>query len=188
LRALAASTALAQALKLPLFAVGPGTAELARSLGFRTVIAGSGGAGDLVPVIAAKADAAKGPLVHLAGEVVACDLAAALNPSGLEVRKLTAYRAQAARALAPQTELAIADGALDAVVLMSPRTATIFAQLVAGAGLKAQANRLIYVCMSQNVADALQPLQPGRVVIAPAPDAAALAAALARVAAQSPGV
>ena len=71
---------------------------------------------------------------------------------------------------------------------MSPRTASIFAQLVVGAGLKAQANSLIYLCMSQNVADALRPLQPGRVVIADAPNSAALLAALARVAAQSPGV
>ena len=42
LRALAESAALPEALELPLFAVGPGTAELARSLGFRRVIAGGG--------------------------------------------------------------------------------------------------------------------------------------------------
>jgi hypothetical protein len=42
--------------------------------------------------------------------------------------------------------------------------------------------------MSQNVADALRPLQPDRVVIVDAPNSAALLAALARVAAQSPGV
>jgi uroporphyrinogen-III synthase len=152
------------------------------------VVAGDGAAADLVPLIAAAADPAKGPLVHLAGEVVACDLAAALGPRGLEIRKLTAYRALAVRQLSPQTTQGIAAGTLAAVVLMSPRTASIFAQLVAGAGLKTQASRLIYVCMSQNVADALRPIEPGRVSVAAEPNSAALVAALARVAAQSPGV
>ena len=188
LRALAESAALSEALELPLFAVGPGTAELARGLGFRRVVVGGGDAGDLIPLIADNTDAAKGPLVHLAGEVMACDLAAALGPRGFQVKTLTVYRALAARSLSPQTAQSIAAGSLDAVVLMSPRTASIFAQLVAGAGLKAQANSLIYLCMSQNVADALRPLQPGRVVIAAAPNSAALLAALARVAAQTPGV
>ena len=188
LRALAESAALAEALGLPLFAVGPGTAELARSLGFRRVVVGDGGAGGLIPLIADKTDAAKGPLVHLAGEVVACDLAAALEPRGLKVKKLTAYRALAARLLTERTAQSIAAGTLAAVVLMSPRTASIFAQLVVGAGLKAQANSLIYLCMSQNVADALRPLQPDRVAVAAEPNSAALVAALARVAAQSPGV
>ena len=118
---------------------------------------------------------------------MACDLGAALAPRGLEIRKVTAYRAHAARSLTPQTAQSIAVGNL-AVVLMSPRTASIFAQLVAGAGLKTQASRLIYLCMSQSVADALRPLQPGRVVITDAPNSAAVVAALARVAAQSPGV
>jgi uroporphyrinogen-III synthase len=182
-RALAESAALAPALELPLFAVGPSTGELAHNLGFRHVVAGGGNAGDLIPVIVGKTDAAQGPLVHLAGDVVACDLAAALAGQGIEVEKLVAYRAHPARALSSHTAHSISTGSLDAVVLMSPRTASIFAQLVAGAGLKAQANSLIYLCMSQNVADALQPLQPGRVVIAAEPNSAALLAALTRVAA-----
>ncbi len=131
LRALGASAALAAALKLPVFTVGPGTTDLARELEFRRVIGSAGAARDLVPLIAAEADPAKGPLVHVAGEVIAFDIAAALAKSGFEVRSLTAYRALAAASLSSQTARKIADGALDAVILMSPRSADIFAQLVA---------------------------------------------------------
>ena len=133
-RALAASAALSPALELPIFTVGAGTAELARASGFRHVIAGAGAARDLVALVEAEADRAKGPLVHVAGEHLAFDLAAAIAGRGYEVRNLTAYRAVAARALTGQTAQRIASGGVDAVLLMSPRTAAIFAQLVGSRG------------------------------------------------------
>ncbi|MFZ8393410.1 uroporphyrinogen-III synthase, partial [Staphylococcus aureus] len=40
LRALAAGPALVEAVALPIYVVGPGTAELARALGFSKIIAG----------------------------------------------------------------------------------------------------------------------------------------------------
>ena len=51
LKALAHSDALQTARALPLFAVGPATAQLAQDLGFKTVIPGAGTGADLVPVI-----------------------------------------------------------------------------------------------------------------------------------------
>jgi uroporphyrinogen-III synthase len=188
LRALGASGALASALPLPLFTVGPGTAELARELGFQTVIAGAGTARDLVPVIAGKADPPQGPLVHVAGETLAFDLAAALAQHGFEVRTLTAYRAVAAASLGVATARQIADGSLDAVLLMSPRTAETFAQLVVEAGLKESARRLVFLCLSHAVAEALSPLAPVRTEVADAPNSAAILGATARVATRCRGV
>jgi uroporphyrinogen-III synthase len=188
LRALAASEALPAALELPIFTVGPDTGEFARALGFRRVIAGAGAARDLVPLIAANADRAKGALVHVAGETVAFDVAAALAAHGIVVRKATAYRAEAARSLSPRTAQMIAEGTIDAVILMSPRTASIFAQLVAAAGLGERARRLTCLCLSRGVAQGLRDLAPVRVEIAPEPNAAGMLAALARVASQSTGV
>lgn len=188
LRALAASTALSAALKLPVFTVGPGTAALARDLKFRRVIAGAAAARDLVPLIEAEADAAKGPLVHVAGEIVAFDIAAALAKNGFEVHTLTVYRALAPASLSPQTTQKIAEGTIDAVILMSPRSADIFAQLVAGAGLQDSARRLTFLCLSQAVANALHSLQPARLEIADAPNSAAMLAAVDRVASGSRGV
>jgi uroporphyrinogen-III synthase len=187
-RALAASKALPAALELPIFTVGPGTAELARAQGFQRIIEGRGAARDLVPVIASRTDRAGGPLVHVAGETLAFDLAAALAEHGIAARTLTAYRAVAAERLTPSTAQSIADGAINAALLMSPRTAAIFARLVASAGLSEQARRLTFFCLSQGVAEALAGLAPPRIEIAAEPNSAALLAALARVATQSPGV
>jgi uroporphyrinogen-III synthase len=188
LRALAASGALPRALELPIFTVGPDTAELGRTLGFRRVIAGTGAARDLVPLILANVDRAKGALVHVAGETIAFDLAAALAAHGIEVRKVTAYRAEAARSLSPQTAQMIAEGTIDAVILMSPRTASIFAQLVGAAGIAGHARRLACLCLSQGVAQELRGLAPARIEIAAEPNAAGMLAAVARVASQSTGV
>ncbi len=187
-RALAAGSTLDTARTLPIFTVGPGTAELARAQGFQRIVEGRGTARDLVPLIATRADRAGGPLVHVAGETLAFDLAAALAEHGIALRTLTAYRAVAAERLTLSTVQRIADGAIDAALLMSPRTAAIFARLVASAGLSEQARRLTLFCLSQGVAEALAGLAPPRIEIAAEPNSAALLAALARVATQSPGV
>lgn len=197
LRALAASEAFAAALTLPVFTVGPGSAELARTLGFTRVIAGEGSARELMPLIEAQADRAKGPLLHIAGEELAFDLAAALSAQGFDVRRITAYRAVAVSALSTKTARNIADGAIDAVILMSPRTAATFSQLLqkaageaasGGPGINESASRLTYLCLSRNVAEALGSPPPGRVEIAAMPNSAAMLAAVARVATQSTGV
>ncbi len=188
LRALAGTPALTEATELPLFTVGTATAGLARELGFQRIIAGEGSASDLVPLILNSRFGETGPLVHLSAEEVAFDLGAELAKHGIEVRRLTAYRAVAAGSLRPQTARAIAAGTLDAVILMSPRTAAIFAELAAKAGLEDRARRLAYVCLSANVAEALKALAPARINIAVRPNFSATLEALARVATHSSGV
>jgi len=92
LRALAASAALDAARELPLIAVGPGTAQLARELGFERIIAGSSTADALVPVIIETCREVYGTLAHLRGEDVASDLRGALGARGIEVRKVVGSR------------------------------------------------------------------------------------------------
>ncbi len=188
MRALAASAALAAALKAPVFAVGPATAELARSLGFQRVIAGPGTGDELVPVIVANTDPRHGDLVHLAGETLAFDFAAALAGGGRKVRNVPAYRAVAAQSLSAKTAALIGGGMIDAVLLMSPRTAATFAQVVANAGLGESARQITCLCISKAAADALADLAPRRVEIATAPNSAAMLAAVSRVATLSTGV
>ena len=187
-RALAASAAVAAARDLPIFCVGEGTAEVARESGFQRVSAGAGTARDLVPLVSAKADLAGGALLHVAGEHLAFDLAAALAAQGFDARTLTAYRTLAAPSLSARTAQALGEGRIDAVVLMSPRTAAIFAQLVADAGLIDRAQKLRYICLSERVAEALGDLAPGRREIAAAPNSQGMLAAIARVATQPTGV
>jgi uroporphyrinogen-III synthase len=99
-----------------------------------------------------------GPLVHLAGETLAFDLEAALGAHGFTVRKAVLYRAVPAKALPPEAAALIASARPKGVVLMSPRTAQIFAALIAKHGLVTQAKSLVCYCLSEAVAEAVAPL------------------------------
>ncbi|MET0841210.1 MAG: uroporphyrinogen-III synthase, partial [Methyloceanibacter sp.] len=158
LGALAAHPDRATALKLPLYAVGEATAEAASELGFAEVVAGPGTAAALARLIAREVAPERGPLVHLAGETLAFDLAAALGAHGFTVRKAVLYRAVPAEALPPEAVALIASGRPKGVVLMSPRTAQTFAALIAKHGLVTQAKSLVCYCLSETVADAVAPL------------------------------
>ena len=188
LRVLAESKALNAARAVPTFCVGAGTSELASELGFERVITGEGSAAGLIPLILGSGIGAKGPLVHLCGDEVARDLTAELGACGVEVRSLIVYRAVAADRLGLQTGAAIAEGTLDTVILMSPRTARIFAGLVEQSGLSEPARRLAYVCLSANVAGALKGLDPIRVNIAVRPNSSGILEAVGQVATHSSGV
>jgi len=188
LRALAASPVRPHALKLPIFVVGPGTAELARTLGFARIIEGAGTAGDLVPQVAGQIEPARGTVVYLAGETFAFDLEAALENQRIAVRKVTVYRAKPSQTLTARTAQLIASGPLDAVILMSPRTAAVFTQLVSAARLKDSAHRLAYLCLSKAVAQGLQGLGPVRAEVAAKPNTDEILRLVERVETQAPGV
>ena len=188
LRALAESPARPAGLKLPIFAIGPATAELARALGFARVVEGAGTAHDLVPIIAGQLEPKAGSVIHLAGETLAFDLAAALENQGIAARKIVVYRAHPPKSLTVQTTQMIVEGALDAVILMSPRTAAVFAQLVVAAGQKDSAHCLTYLCLSQAVAQSLQSLGPVRSAVAAKPNSPEMLSLVGRVATRPPGV
>jgi uroporphyrinogen-III synthase len=188
LRALAAGPTRSTALNLPLLAVGPGTAQLAREVGFTRVVAGRGTASDLVPVIVNVASELGGTLAHIHGEDVAFDLKEALAAHDVGLRNIITYRAVASQAFEPRTKELLAGGAIDAVILMSPRTAAIFARLVAAEGLAAAVQRPVLLCLSPAVAAALEPLAPLRVEVAESPNSAAMMAVVTRMATLWSGV
>jgi len=158
IRALAAHPQLGEALKLPLFAVGEATAGAARELGFAEIVIGPGTAAELAALIASESEPGGGPFVHLAGETLAFDLKGALEAEGFVIQKSVLYRAIPADALPPEALNQLADGRLDGAILMSPRSAAIFAVLVAKHGLAKQAARLVCYCLSKAVAEEVVPL------------------------------
>jgi uroporphyrinogen-III synthase len=172
LRGLAAAPAglLARASALPLFTVGPGTADLGRELGFATVHAGPANARDLRPVIAAAASPSAGRLLHLCGDKLAYDLAGALGSTGLVLEQVVVYRSQPAAHLRPQTLAALAARHIDTIMLLSPLTAKTFVTLVTDAGIVEQSQELVYVCLSQAIAGQLTTLSPRHVVVAVQPN------------------
>jgi uroporphyrinogen-III synthase len=187
LRALKSSPALAAARQLPLFAVGKATAAEARALGFETVVTGAGTAAELVAHIVSVLDPAAGVLVHLAGNALAHDLAGELEAQGFRVRQPVVYRMIAATAFGEGTVEALAMHEIDGVLLMSPRTAAIYARLVAKHGLTSVVRALPHFCLSAAVARQLQPLGAVPTEIAEAPTLEEVLALIDRSAAQSDG-
>ena len=113
LKALRSHPQLAEARKLPLFAVGRATATEARALGFETVITGAGTAAQLVAHIVSVADPAAGLILQLAGDTLAGDLKGELELQGFRVVQPVVYRMQPAKALSEDTVEQLAMGEID---------------------------------------------------------------------------
>ena len=158
LRAIASRRELAEARKLPLFAVGEATARAARDIGFANVTTGPGTAEELAELIAATLEPKHGPLLHLAGETLAFDPKSPLEAKGFNLRQPVLYRACPAEQLPAQALGLLKSGKLDGAILLSPRTARTFALLIDKHGVVTQGRRLVCYCLSQAVADVLSVL------------------------------
>lgn len=185
LRAIAGRRELPALARLPLFAVGAATSALARELGWRTVVEGGGRAEGLAKAIEARLAPGAGAILHLAGETLAHDLAGDLRALGFRLDQPVLYRSKPVAALAAATLAAIEAGTIDAVILMSPRTAATYVALIEAAGLEARARRLIHACLSDAVAARLARLSPCVLLVARKPTSEELLALLLRHAAQS---
>jgi uroporphyrinogen-III synthase len=170
---------------LPLYAVGPATAALARELGVKHVVEGPGTARELLEILARSVDKNAGPLLHIAGETLACDLAAALETRGFTARTETVYRTEPVEALCSEVAHAFRQGALDAVVLMSPKTASVYAALVQRSDLGPQALQMAHFCLSDAVAQKLETLGAINVAVARLPNSQEMLALIAREASES---
>jgi uroporphyrinogen-III synthase len=185
LRALKAKPVLSEARHLALFAVGRATAAEARTLGFETVVTGAGTAPELVAHIVSALDPAAGLIVHLAGDVVAGNLRDELEAHGFRVVQPVVYRMIPARNFTEVTFEQLAMGEIDGVILMSPRTAAVYADLVRKAGLAATIRPLHHFCLSPAVARRLAPLGAVATHVADVPRLEEVLALIDEVAAQS---
>jgi uroporphyrinogen-III synthase len=185
LRALAKSPDLERALTLPIFAVGPGTAESARAMGFETCIEGTGTADDLADLIVSRKRDFEGAVLHLAGDRRAGDLEGRLKASGIATRTAVLYHSIAAKTFSAGIAKSIADGKIDAVIVMSPRTAEVLADLLKSEGLIGQFERMHFLCISHPAAARLTNLGIRNLSVASRPSAQEMLALVARVAAKS---
>ena len=120
---------------IPLFAVGDATAARARAEGFRRVESAGGDVGDLARLAAARLSPRNGPLLHIAGDLVAGDLLGLLHAQGFIAERRILYEARAVAALSPSAILGLRSGAVALALFFSPRTATIFVRLAGAAGI-----------------------------------------------------
>jgi uroporphyrinogen-III synthase len=161
---------------VPVFAVGPQTAEAARALGFARVSSAEGDAASLAEFIAARLDPQGGALFHAAGAETAGRLRRLLEAAGFAVESEVLYAAEPVPELAREAASALKGGALDGVLVFSPRSARILAGLVTRAGLAPACARLDAFCISAAAAEALSPLGFARVLVAGAPNETAMLA------------
>jgi len=158
LRALADHPQRDEVVALPLIAVGEATAWAGRQFGFPEVTIGPGTGAGLPPIIRREVHPEKGALVHIGAEKVAFDLKAALEEDGYEVRRPVLYRSHAVETLPEPVVSELAGGTIKNVLLMSPRTARIFARLAESQGVVTNAKGLVCYCLSKAIAEPVIPL------------------------------
>ena len=164
---------------VPLYAVGPQTADTARAYGFALVVDSEGDAAALADRVAATLDPKNGVVFHTAGAETAGRLRQVLEARGFQVQSEILYEAVAVERLPDMAIAAIKNEALDGVMVFSPRSASILAMLVTGAQLEGKVARLDAFCISAATAAALAPLAFARIAVASAPNEAAMLALLA---------
>jgi uroporphyrinogen-III synthase len=120
---------------LPLLAVGETTASRARAEGFTSVASAGGAVADLVRLAAARLRPQNGRLLHVAGNVVAGDLVAALRAHGFVIERRVLYEARPVERLSTAALSALRGRTINFAVFFSPRTAGIFVKLAGSAGV-----------------------------------------------------
>ncbi len=160
--------------RLPAFTVGVRSAEAARSAGFTAVESADGALADLVRMVAARVGNDSRPLLYLAGEDRAGDLAADLAKHGIKVETVTIYRALAAEHLPAELAEALADARLDGALHYSRRSAATLVELSRAAGVLNGLLKLRHFCLSLEVAGPLREAGTQRISIAARPDEARL--------------
>lgn len=166
---------------LPLLAVGETTAARAGAEGFAQIASASGNVDDLVRLAADRLRPEAGRLLHVAGSIVAGDLAGMLRERGFTVERAVLYEACPAQALSAATARALAAGTIDFALFFSPRTAAVFTRLVMQAGLPDAMPFLTVVSISAAADSGLGPLRFRDRHVAERPDQAHLLAVLDRL-------
>ncbi len=162
------------------FAVGDATAAAAKAEGFSSVTSAGGAVEDLARLVAGRLDPAGGKLLHAAGSAVAGDLAGALGAAGFTVERLQLYTAQRVESFDPSISAALRDGAVDAALFFSPRSAASFVSVVRAAGLTEACGGIGAFCLSEAVAEAASAIPWRSVAVAPEPNQESLLATLER--------
>lgn len=157
---------------VPVFAVGPRTAEAARAAGARDVRIAEGDAASLARLVSASLSQGA-RLLHVAGEDRKPEPAESLARAGCEVVAWSAYRA--APAPLPQAaRAAIASGAAGGALHYSRRSAELLVAALEQAGLVDRLPQLVHASISPDAADPLRKAGATRVFVAPRPEESAL--------------
>lgn len=163
---------------LPVCAVGDATARAAREAGFADVASAAGDVEALAAMIAGNCDPGAGAFLHIAGTVSAGDLGGRLRAAGFDYRRAVLYAMRPAEALSAAAREALVSRKLTGAALYSPRTAALFAELIAAHDLASACPALRAYCLSRAVAEKLAGLPFAARLVAPRPDQPAMVEAI----------
>ncbi|MCW5693622.1 MAG: uroporphyrinogen-III synthase [Pseudolabrys sp.] len=173
--AIADHPALASLTSLSLYAVGSRSADAARDAGFTRIHVAGGDAVDLVRLIAEQRPDATAPLLYLAGQDRAADLAGELAVHGIAVELAVIYRA-VPQPFPAELTAALKDRAVDAVMHFSKRSAAQYVTGARDAGIAEAALGVRQLCLSAQVAAPLREAGATRIGVAKRPDESAMIA------------
>jgi uroporphyrinogen-III synthase len=176
-RAMAAHRRRSELTSLPLLAVGHSSAEAARAAGFVDVTSADGDARDLIRLATARFKGSPLPLLYLAGEDRARELAGELPDIAIDTAVI--YRAAQVAGLPPIVRAALEEGRIDAVLHFSRRSADSYIEC-AEAFLVA-ALRPMHYCLSERTAVPLRNAGAERIFVAGRPDEASLLGLVSRM-------
>jgi len=166
---------------LPLLAVGDATASRAGAEGFISVASAGGTTDDLVRLVVTRLRPQGGRLLHVAGEVVAGDLAGVLRAQGFTIDRIVLYDARPVAALSEPAVRALCSGTIDFALYFSPRTAAIFVELAKRVSLAGCCRTIVALSISPAADAVLSALSWRKRQIAEKPSQAALLDQLDRV-------
>lgn len=139
----------------PIFAVGDKTADEARALGFTNITVGPGTARKMVPMLLEAGISETRKYTHLCGNALAYNICDVLAGEGLDAENTITYQTRGQRSLGVGVQEALNEGEIDIALFYSPRTATIFEEVVADYGRSDWLNNMDALCLSTRVADNL---------------------------------
>jgi uroporphyrinogen-III synthase len=163
---------------IPAYCVGGASAAAARMAGFRAVVSAEGDVEDLAALTVSRLAPGNGALLHAAGTVTAGDLDAELGAKGFMVRRVELYRAEPARAIAPEAAEALKSHEIEIALFFSPRSARTFVRLAQEAGFPDIFASMTAFGLSAKVAQALRALTWRGIEVAQTPSQGSLLAAL----------
>ena len=176
-----------EAKRLPVFAVGPRTAQALRDGGWSVAHEGNGSAADLARAVAATLPAGA-RLLHVTGRDRTGEPARTLTRAGATVSEWESYAAEPVQALPEEVAAELAGGALSGALHYSRRSADVLLALVGRAGMTDAFAKVPHLCLSAEIASSLAGLDGARVSVAAEPNEAALFRRLTEVATEAQAV
>jgi uroporphyrinogen-III synthase len=157
---------------LPVFTVGPNTAEAAHSAGFSNVECADGDKEDLARLLRVRFGLDDRPILYLAGE----DRAGHLELAPCRAKLVTAvvYRMTKTQSFPAEVISALSQRQIDGVLHFSRRSAEAYIQCAGAAGITDRALEPSHYCLSHQVAGPLAAAGAVGIQIAPRPNEAAL--------------